>query len=143
MSNVDFSDKEIEQALKQQLTGPNRDLLSEAILTMLGDDWKKGLLLKATMGIKSECELILNEEYYISTDNISSYDFNRPAMKEAGIINTDDKIKCRLIQFNPWDFSKYLVEHKWMGSDCKEKVRQTSVHAHYLSIVEEFPEDFT
>ena len=143
-NNVEFSDKEIRTAIEQQITGPAKGLLADAIFGLLGDsnDWKKGILLKAAMGIKEECELILNEEYYVNPDHISGYSFDQVAMKEAGLINSDNKIKCTLVQFKPYEFAKYIVKHEWIDkADGVRQTRDVGTHFQYLSIVEEFPED--
>jgi hypothetical protein len=145
MSNrIDFTDQEIRNIIEQHLTGPQRDLLSEAIFGLMGDsDWKKELLLKASLGIKPQSVHRLNEYYLVKTNSLSTYDMNETLTKEAGLISENDMFKCKLVEFLPWESAKYRLSYMYLKSDGSEYNRTYELGATELLLIEEFPEDFT
>ena len=142
MSKIDFSAEEIEAIIKHSITGPHKDLLAEAIIGLMDSDFKMGALLKAALGTKRECDLPLKDEYYVNFGHVSNYMFDEVKMKEEGLIDNFDQIKCRLIGFNPWNSSSYNIIYKYLDSSGKECEASYAVDAHSLAVIEEFPEDF-
>ena len=141
MSKVEFSDQEIEDIIKQQITGPNKDLLTEAIVGLMDNNFKMGALLKAALGTKRKSDLPIGEEYYVNTVHISSYMFDEALMEEKGMIIKSQLIKCKLIGFNPWNENSYNVSYKYLDNTGDEKEGSYSVAKHSLDFTEEFPED--
>ena len=141
MSKVDFSEQEIEDIIKQQITGPNKDLLTEAIVGLMDSNFKMGTLLKAALGTKRRCELQIGDEYYVNYNHVSNYMFNEDLMTEKNMFK-GDWLRCKLIGFNPWNESSYNVSYKYLDSSGDEKEASYSVGKASLDIIEEFPEDY-
>ena len=143
MSKIDFSAEEIEAIIKHSITGPHKDLLAEAIIGLMDSDFKMGALLKAALGTKRECDLPLKDEYYVNFGHVSNYMFDEVKMREKGLIDSSDKMKCTLLGFNPWAANGYHILYKYLDSSGKEQEASYAIGKSSLEIVEEFPEDFT
>ena len=141
-SRVEFSDQEIEDIIKQQITGPNKDLLSKAIIGLLDDtEWKKAILLKAALGTKAKPEFRLHEDHYIRYSDLSMYGADTEAMKEKKLIDHNSNITCKIIKFNPFLHSQYTVRYDIINEDGKKESKTYNTHKIYLTVVEEFPEE--
>ena len=140
MSKVEFSDQEVEDIIKHQITGPNKDLLTEAIVGLMDTNFKMGALLKAALGSKRECELPLREHYYVNSAHVSSYMFNDDLMREKDMFK-EDLVICKLIGFNPWNENGYNILYKYLDHAGKEQEASYSVSKQSLEVIEEFPED--
>jgi len=144
MNSINFTDKEIRDIIQQHLVGPNKDLLGEAIFGLMGDqDWKKGLLLKASLGTKPQSVHRVNEYYLVKVSSLSVYDMDTALTKEAGLISENDMFKCKLVEFLPWEHAKYRLSYMYLKSDGSEYKRTYELSAKELILLEEFPEDFT
>lgn len=144
MSNfqANFSDEELIDILRQQITGPNADLLCEAVIGLIHDaDWKKGVLLKAAMGSADKPEFILYQDYYVEKSNLNTYDVDFAAMETADMIDRQGYVKCRLIAFHPFRHSQYTMEYKVINTSGKTITKTYDVYKAYIEPVEEFPED--
>lgn len=143
-SRVEFSEEEIKDMIKPFLTGPNKDLLGEAIIGLIGDsEWKQSKLVRAMLGLVDKSQLTLQEEYYVKTHSVSTYYWNEEAMKEAGTIDAKDCIKVKLISFDPFQASCYKVQYTYLHKETgKPKTTTYELSASELTLVEEFPEDF-
>lgn len=143
-NRVEFSDEEIKQMIKPFLTGPHKDLLGEAIISLIGDsDWKKSKLVRAMLGFKDIATHTLHEKYYVKTHNISTYYWDEDAMKEAGMIDQNGCIIVKLLAFDAFQASCYRIEYQYLDKDSQEPKSTTyEVSASELTVVEEFPEDF-
>ena len=142
-SNINFSDEEIKDILKQNLTGPHQDLLSDALLGLLdGAEWKHAHLVKATLGIRPMCKHRLYEEYLIPLNSVSEYGIDKKASREAGYINADNKIKAILTTFNPWSSSQYLMKYEFINDKGAIAHNTYSLNKRDLIVAEEFPEGY-
>jgi hypothetical protein len=142
--SVSFNDDQLIEILQKQLTGPNVDLLTEAVLGLMGDtEWKKGILLKAALGTKEKCEMPMHQEYWATSSNLSLYSStDNVAMKERGMMDEQGRIKCRLVGFNPWEFSPYQVEFEIIEpTEGKRELKTGSLRQNQMIPVEEFPGD--
>jgi hypothetical protein len=142
MSNINFTEQELIQILRQHLTGPSKDLLAEAILGTADSDWRKEKIFKAAMGIRPVSELTLHEEYLVTASSVSTYLMDEAKSIEQGYVNSNDQLTCKLISYNPWESSQYKIEYKYINDTGKEKTTTYDVPASYLTLAEEFPEDF-
>jgi len=141
-SSINFSDEEIRNLLKQHLTGPNKDLLSACIHGLNANtDWRQEKLIKASMGIEPICELSINDIYLIHKSEVSTYDIDEDASLEAGLLDVDGNLSCKLTKFNPWEPSMYHIVYKYkkIGGESRRATYDTV--ARYLKVKEEFPED--
>jgi len=139
--SVPFTEKEIEQAFMLQLIGPNKTLLAEAIISLLDEEWKQILLMKAIMGSKPVCKLTLFDYYMVKETNLNNYQINTQKSLNAGLTNTNTEFKVKLVKFNPFAYAKYVVQYEYMNSSDKKIVGESHVYHTHLKICEEFPED--
>jgi hypothetical protein len=139
---ADFSDEELIDILQQQITGPNADLLTEAVLGLLDDtEWRKTILLKAALGTKARSKFRLHEKYLVKVSDLSLYHADKVLMKEKGLINGDNQLECVLKAFNPFTHSKYKVSYQYLNSNGEQKTETYDLHESYLKVAEEFPEE--
>jgi hypothetical protein len=140
-SSLDFTEEELHSIIKQQLTGPNKDLLAEAIFGICEDyDWKKEKIVKASLGIGSVSEHALNEEYKVRKENVSVYEIDYDDSVEKGYLDENGCVLCILKSFNPWASAMYEVEYTYIRNGKPHTTTYTT-YGHYLTLAEEFPED--
>lgn len=142
MNNIRFTDEELREIIEQHITGPNKALLCAAIFGLLGDqDWKKALLLKASLGSIPKNTLVLNDMYLVKKDHLSTYDMDDTLTKEAGLLTESGEFQCKLIAFLPWELSNYRVSYSYLRADGTTSNRQYDLSSDELTIAEEFPEE--
>lgn len=143
MSNIQFTDQEILDILQHSLTGPHKDLLTEAVFYLVADtDWKKALLLKATLGNKPKSEYRLHEQYLVRFGLLSAYDRDDAQSKAAGLIREDDFVECILVGFHPWQDYQYEVQFSYINDKGATVFKTDKVKGTQILIAEEFPEDY-
>jgi len=142
--SIKFTDEELQDVLVHNLTGPHKDLLGECIIALNGDsDWKNEKLLKATLGIRPKAVHRLHDEYLVKSGDVSTYDMDVQATRDAGLLSADDMFTCLLIAFNPWELSQYKISYKYIKLSGNEYNATYECLPSYLVVAEEFPEDFT
>jgi hypothetical protein len=125
---VPFTRDELQKMLKQQLTGPFKDLLAEAIIGLIHDKKELGLLTKASLGVRPDPLRTMYMEYYVKESNVSLYSADKIAMQDKGIIREDGRMLCKLVGFNPWTGDGYEIEYSIITFDGKQELRRYSVY---------------
>lgn len=138
--NIRLSTEEISDIFKQHLTGPNQALLADAILGLIDDDWKIERLFKATVGITAKSKFKLKTIVRIPINSMSSYNWDKDAMKERRMI-IDDYIEGTLIEHNPWGYEEYKLSLKVIKDpNVGAEVITQGTRGEGMILAEEWPE---
>jgi len=139
---MEFTKEELKIALKQMLSSPHKDLIAEALESMLNEyAWRRDIIMKAALGIKPQSQLRLYEEYAVKASWMSSYKRDDIKSKEVGLIDSYENVKCTLVEFRPWESSPYYVKYECIDTNGNRVTLTDNVQLNYLKSYEEFPED--
>lgn len=141
-TNVKFSDIDFQNLLKQHITGPHKDLICTAIFKLNEEyEWKKALLIKACLGVTPACKHRLYDDYYIKYDWVSAPGRNEIKSRNAGLISPQDTIICKLVSFEPFISSSYLIQFDYINDKGVRVTYKYHVSSSYITPVNEMPEN--
>ena len=122
--------------------GPNKELVSDAIVQIVADHGALDLLTKAMLGLKPDLKYSVGDEVMIKYNCLSDWQFDIPAMEQKAII-LNDLMKCKIIEASPWRTYKYKVSYEFISKDDGSMKTGTSdpSDSYIKGLAEEFPED--
>lgn len=138
--NIQLSDKEAEDILKQHIVEPNRALLCEGIMRLIDSDYKKEILIRACMGLIKESKYKIGEKLLANVSHLSTYEANILAMEEKGLI-VDGFMQVTLTLYDKWATSPYKVAYSVIHQDKNDlQARSYTLDSNSLKRGEIFPE---
>ena len=135
-----LDEHEIKDMLKQQLTGPNKTLLADAMLGLIKDEWKLERLFKTLLGVKPVKKFPVGTKVKIPIQNISNYSWDKEKMRTEKLI-IDEYIEVLILDYTPWEYEVYQIETTIIkdGKDIRE-TSKTSTTGRGMMLAEEWPE---
>ena len=136
MSTITVQFKDV---LEKNINCPNKDLVIECLSNIMCD-YDQDLMINALLGCKGESSYTLYETYLIGYDYLSTYGCNKTFSIQKGFVDSNNLVKCKLIQFNPWKEYAYKVEYTLMDDNNKEIIKHFNAYDNLLrQLEEEFP----
>lgn len=140
---ITLQENDIKKAIESAVTGPNKELVAEALFEILMDagTTEMDAFIKAVLGIVPELKYSLGQEVIIRTNSVGEWDFDREIMEQKGMLK-DGKIKAIISKTSRYARSPYKVLYKyWSKDNKKEEQRDYDLPENSIELAEEFPED--
>ena len=138
--NINLTEEEILQNLRQFITGNHADLVSEAILGLIDSTTDRTLLFKATLGIKFKHKYKVGDRVSVKEGELYAWSWNKEEMTNKGLLR-NGRVEAVVSKILHWRDDHYEVKHYYIEE--KTTVVKHTKHAtseNGMSIQEQWPE---
>lgn len=148
MSNdvrMTFTPKEVSQMIRNVFKVEHAKQMSECIIEIINEQNEGALqiVLKAAMGADMSLAYKEGDEVFCKQQALSTWRWDKPKMKEAGIIDEDGCLKGTIVKAQKYRQNPYQFKYKYLEENVTEiKSSTDDIAERYIEgMVEVFPGD--
>ena len=143
--NISLTESDIRKVIEQVVTGPNKELVAEALFQNLMDSSAQeiGYFIQAYIGNKPVLQYSVKEEVLVAPSNLADWNFDKETMIEKGIIK-NDLMKAKIIEATVFSSKAYTVVFDYWHKEEKKLVTYEEGYRisadKIVQLAEEWPE---
>ena len=146
---ADFDIKQLKEMLSNNITGPNKELLVETIVSIAQDhheDHNCSALLMSCLGVKPVVDYHVGDGVDVNIFGISTWDWDKAAMQIHKLLTVPEQggeiVSAGIVDVNPYSYNQYKIKYSYMNkSDDRPTITGTQwMKAEYIvGYTEEWP----